>query len=282
MFSPIASLSAWTCCAFAVVSLLPLSLSAQFSQDFSSSTTLGDYVNAAPNSGQFNAVSGGGGVTWSISGGALQLARTATGAAWLDRTTDFSGAPFSAMALSFDFRAVDITTGAAANSLIFYVGDGLASAGTAPSASTVHSQFAINLNNAASDTWFLRDVSTSTNSANSGTTSFTKVTFLVNNTGSTLNYNVGGLTGTLADDTWDLWLGTTRQFAGGAATTGTVALNELKMRMGSQAGTVQFDNFSVSAITAVPEPSTWAAVVGGISLVGVIIARRRRATGSQA
>jgi hypothetical protein len=272
MFTPIIPVSAWRCGALALVSLLPLAAHAQFAQDFTSSSTVGDYASATPDNGQFNAIGGGGGVTWSISSGALQLARTSTGAAWLDRTTDLGGAPLSALALSFDFRAVDITaSGATANSLVFYVGDGLTSSGTVPGAGTVHSQFAINLNNATTDTWFLRNVGTATNSANSGTTSFLRVTFVVNNTGSALNYDVGGLSGTLANDTFDLWLGTTRQFAGGAATDGGVALAEFKMRMGNQTGTLQFDNFSV---TAIPEPSTWAALFG-IAALGVVMIRRR-------
>ena len=259
--------------------MLPLATHAQFSQDFSSSTIVSDYVSAnAPTANQFNALGGGGGVTLSIVGGALQVTRVGgaapnNGAAWIDRTTDLTGAPFDALALSFDFRVVDITTaGPTGNSLTFYVGNGLTSSGNIPGAGTVHSQFAINLNNATSETWFLRNIGTSTNSTNSGTTSFLRVTFVVNNTGAALNYNVGGgVSGTLANDTWDLWLGATRQFAGQAATDGSVNLAEFKMRWGNQAGTVQFDNF---AITAIPEPSTWALLIGGAAL-GIVFVRRR-------
>ena len=279
MFSPIGSLSAWRCGALALASLLPLSTLAQFSQDFSSSSSIGDYATATPNNGQFTSIgTGATSVTWSIVDGALQGAKSSTQAGWLDRTADLSGAPFGALALSFDFRAVDIVGGSSSgNSLLFYVGDGLPAGGGNPPTSGVHSQFAIQLNDATTDTWYLRNVASATNSAASGTTLFQQITMVVNNTGSALNYNTNGLPGTLANDSFDLWLGTTRQFAGVAATDDSVALSEFKIRFNAQTGTVQFDNFSVSAVTPIPEPSTWAAIFGAVALAGVVIARRRRA-----
>ncbi|MBU6399864.1 MAG: hypothetical protein KGS61_06060, partial [Verrucomicrobia bacterium] len=48
-----------------------------FFQDFSSSSSISDYVSATPNSGQFNAIgSSGSSVTVGIVGGALQYTRT--------------------------------------------------------------------------------------------------------------------------------------------------------------------------------------------------------------
>jgi hypothetical protein len=265
--------------ACALAALIPqLTAQTSFTQDFTSSATIGDYVGIPPGGGQLDAIGGGGGVTWSIAGGALQVARAGTGAAWLDRTTDVLGAPLSAVALSFQFRTVDVTTASAAASLVFYVGDGLTSLGTAPTAG-IHSQFGIQLNNTASEAWFLRDIAGATNGAASGGTAFQAVTFVVNNSGAPLTYAMGGgVTGTVADDSWDLWLGGTRQFAGVAATNGVVALAEFKLRWGGGQGTVQLDNIALTNLAApIPEPSTWAALIGAASLGVVMLARRRAA-----
>ena len=117
-----------------------------------------------------------------------------------------------------------------------------------------------------------RDINTSTN----GATTFTgmqNVFFVVNNTGSTFTYTAPDASSQMvANDTWDLWVGSTQQFNDRAATTGTISPTDFKMTWSAGVGTIQFDNFS---ITAIPEPSTWLAGALALGAIGFMRARRR-------
>src|SRR3954447_16480831 len=70
-----------------------------FQQNFSSSSTVSDYVSATPNSGQFNAIgTSNANATIAITSGALAYTRTADpNGTTFSRTTDFTPTPDAIM-----------------------------------------------------------------------------------------------------------------------------------------------------------------------------------------
>jgi len=251
----------------------PNSSSAQivFSQNFSGGTNVSDYVGSGAN--LFDAIStaNSSNLSWSISSGTLQGVRSANSGGAITGTTDL---PTSLGAIyRFDINVVDITT-AATSTLAFYAGSAFTTANGAPSLTDVHSRFGINFTDATANSFVFRDIGNSTN----GPTTFTgtaSVFFVVNNTGSTFTYIApNNTTQTVANDKWDLWVNTTQQFNEISAQTATISPTDFKLLYGLNdgEGTIQLDNFS---ITAIPEPSTWLAGALALGAIGFMRARLR-------
>lgn len=242
-----------------------------FSQDFASGGVVSDYVNASnPDNGQWNALgTSGAAKTWSVSSGALLLSSTNTGtnSAYAARTTDFSTVPVAAK-LTFDLELASSAT-ALTSAVQFLLGSGFDGNNSLPGASTVHSKFGLNFTDANS--FSVRDVSGSTNGAGTFTVGSHQITFVTNNSGGAITYLApDGTTETVADDTWDLWVGNSRQLNDRAATTGSVVLTDFKFGSTSNANfALRFDNIQISAI---PELSS--ALLGSFGLLGLL--RRRR------
>jgi hypothetical protein len=213
-----------------------------FSQDFSSSTVVADYVSASPSTGQFNAINTSSGSTASIVGGTLEFSRT--GGSWsAARTTDIGTPDVVFFQIDVNVTAVS----AAANGAVtFYFGSGLDNANTAPTNAQTHSRFALSY--LSGGNWTVREVGGS-NSANTYTGSQT-VTFVINN-GATDGFYTGpnGTSQSVAIDKWDLWVGNVLEFNDRNATTTTQTLTDFKIHSSTGGGTVQFDNISINAIT---------------------------------
>ena len=162
----------------------------------------------------------------------------------------------------------------ALSALSFQVGAGFdTSAATAAVAST-HSQFAVNLN--ADGSYVFRD-STAHVNASKAFTGAQNVFFVVNHTGSGLNYLApDGTTQSVQNDKWDLWVGVSRQFDEAAATTANLAPTDFKMTWSGGDGSIRFDNFSV---TPVPEPNALLGSLVLIAAAGGICGRRMRRPG---
>ncbi len=104
---------------FAILVLFDCVQGQIFSQDFSSSTVVGDYVNATPNNGQFNAISSSGvGTVVSINGGALQSCTANAGS--FSRTSHFNPTPGS-LAYKLDIT-VSGNTVAQTTAAVFQIG----------------------------------------------------------------------------------------------------------------------------------------------------------------
>jgi hypothetical protein len=94
--------------------------------------------------------------------------------------------------------------------------------------------------------------------------------WVLNNTGSPLNYNAPDSVSTmLANDTADLWLGTTKVWDGVSVQTASQSITDLKFSFSAGTATIGIDNI---VITAIPEPT--AALLGGLGLLALL--RRRR------
>jgi hypothetical protein len=199
----------------------------------------------------------------------LEGTRTATNTGEFSRTTDLATSLGGIYQFSINVTSL---TGAGTSSLVFQVGSNFTTLNSAETNANTHSRFSINLlTTPTANSYMFRDINTSTN----GTNTFTgmeNVFFVVNNTGSTFTYTAPDASSQMvANDTWDLWVGTTQQFNDRAATTGTISPTDFKMTWSAGAGTIQFDNFS---ITAILEPSTWLA--SALALGAIACSQRKR------
>ncbi len=222
-----------------------------FQQNFSSSTVVADYVNAAPSNGQFNAIgSSGAGTILSINttgSNKLRFARTGNAGSY-SRTTDFSPTPTSLM-YRFDLT-VSGNSVAQTTAAVWQVGSGFGTANSGEANANVHSRIGLNWTNTAGQ-FSIRNLGTSVNSANySGTQT---ITWVINNSGATLIYKApDGTYETVGDDVADLWVGTTKEFDEIAATTSTQSLTDLKFVFTAGTGTVDIDNILIDQIPAIP------------------------------
>ncbi|HLP19678.1 MAG TPA: YDG domain-containing protein, partial [Chitinophagales bacterium] len=220
-----------------------------FEQDFSANNTLATYVNATtPTSGQFNALStSGAGTVVSINSNKLRFARTGNAGAF-SRTTDFSPTPTSLM-YRFDLT-VSGNSAAVTNLAAFQVGSGFGTNNAAEANASVHSRIGLNWTTTAGQ-FSLRDLTNSANTANySGTQT---ITWVMNNSGGDLKYRApNGNEETVADDKYDLWIGTTRELNDIGATTIAQTLTDLKFAISNGSGTVDIDNFLINPIPSTP------------------------------
>jgi hypothetical protein len=241
-----------------------------FEQDFSGSTTLSSYISATPNSGQWNAIgASGGSVTISVAANNLSFTRAAANAGSFSRTTDFSPTP-ATMIYRFDL-SVSGNVASQTSAAVWQVGSGFGTANDAEAPALTYARFALNLT-AVDGTFQIRDIGSLTSSGNlTGTQS---MMWVLNNSGAAFDYTSPlGTTSTLADDTADIWAGTSKIFAGVAVTTPTQTMSDLKFAYTQGSGTITMDNFLIT----VPEPRTWALVaLGGIAMLRRAGRARRR------
>ncbi len=241
---------------FAIATTINANAQALLTQDFSSSTTVSTYVAATPTNGQWNAISTSGAgtvITIDATGSnKLRFARTGNAGAF-SRTTDFSPTP-GAIKYVFDLN-VPTSGGAQTTAATFQVGSGYGTANSTESNANTHSRFGVNFTG-TSGTWTLRELGAGTNSASQ--TGSKTITWVINNSGASITYVAPDASNeTVANDTWDLWIGTTRIFNDIAATTTTQTLTDIKFAFSGGTGTIDMDNFNItellpSTITVAP------------------------------
>jgi len=154
----------------------------------------------------------------------------------------------TALIVKFDLNVINFSS-TSNTGITFQVGDGFSNTVVATEAtSLVHSFFAIRLDQTSTKAYKLRNAAgTNSSASHTGTTA---ITFVINNSGSTFSYTgPDGSTNSLANDTYDLWGGNTKEFAAQAATTASVALNNFKMALVQ--GEATFDNIVITDPLAV-------------------------------
>lgn len=216
-----------------------------FSQDFSSSTTVSDYVTnpAAGTTDKFDAIStSGSGLTWSAASNNLKATRTGNAGAFtrLKALGTTPGAISVVFDLSVSSTAAQTTAGG------FYIGDAVGTANTNPANANVNSKIGVNFTTTDGN-FSLRNIAGSASSATfSG---MQKITWVINSTTSDMNYTApDGSTKVLVAGKADVWAGTTIAFDGMAATTGSVALNDFKFAFTAGTGSITVDNIVIKAL----------------------------------
>jgi hypothetical protein len=232
--------------AFCIVLINATAQAQVFSQDFSSSAVVADYVSATPNTGQFNAIStNGAGTVVSINSGTLQFARTAdTGI--FSRTTDLTSPGPTSFLYKFDVT-VSGNSVVAQTAGRFQVGSGYSTTvNLAEGNPDTYVQLGINFT-ATNGTFQIRDITNATDSASfSGTQT---ITWAMNNSGFTFTYLApDGSTESLANDRTDIWVGTTRVFNDVAVQTASQSMTDLKFSFGQGVGNIQIDNIQINTI----------------------------------
>lgn len=223
-----------------------------FSQNFSSSSVVADYVNvAAPNSGQFNAIStSGAGTTVSISGNALLYSRTGNAGSF-SRTTDLTTPAPTALKYSFSFRSF-ANTGTQTTAAVFQVGSGYGTTNSAESNANTYARFGINI--ASASGYSFRELGASANSPEQ--TGLSNIVWALNNSGSTITYQApNGSSETVANDTADLWVGNVKLFDNYAVTTATQTITDLKFAFTGGTGSMEMDNFVVEDLSPFIPPT---------------------------
>jgi hypothetical protein len=251
-----------------------------FSQDFSGSSTLSDYVSPTPSSGQWNDIAtAGAGVSVGIVNGALQYNRTGNNTGSFTRSTDFNPAP-TAIIYSFDLTVSSIKS-AAASAATWYVGSGFSSGASTPSSSAYNSRFAVSFD---TDGNFCLHVVNGKSSSEFASGSTISLTWVVNDTGSSLAYRgPDGATETVGSSKWDLYAGNNLIFDEQAADGYSTSLSELKFLFPADTGgygAISMDNFEIQSV---PEPPEWGAVfaLGGLLVCGLHEWQQYRAANSK-
>ncbi|WP_291087368.1 choice-of-anchor D domain-containing protein [Flavobacterium sp. BFFFF1] len=223
-------------------------------QQFGSSTTVSSYVSATPNNGQWDAIStSGAGTVLSINtttSNKLRFARTGNAGAF-SRTTDFSPTPGSVY-YRFDLTVSGNST-AVTNLAAFQVGSGFTTGNSTEANASVHSRIGLNWTTTAGQ-FSLRDIGGSVNTANY--TGLQTIHWIINNSGAVLYYRgPNGVEESVANDTFDLWIGTTKELNDAAATTASQTLTDLKFAISNGSGNVDIDNILIDPVPAIPTSS---------------------------
>ncbi len=213
-----------------------------------------NYVSATPSNAQFTSIAATAGGTpatqYSMvydSTGSLVMARIGGGNSALTRSVPFAGPPTS-LVVKFDYNNMTYTGGSAGNNYInFNVGT------TYPDDAAGRPQggfakFGIGFAKPDS-TWFVNNINSGTVSGAGKYKSMQTITFVVNNSGGTLTYaSPGGSTESVANQMWDLWVGTTKEFDEQPVLDNTQTLSCFKLFFGSASSTIRIDNLSITQI----------------------------------
>lgn len=235
-----------------------------FRQDFESSSALSSYISGTPTNQQFTSIAvAGTSVNGTVSivnnsgNNVLQMSVVSGSnkTCYFNRITDFdvSGSPPTTLIVQFDLQ-VTVSGGTNTSAGIFRIGSAFADNAVLVANADIYARFSINLTNNNNE-FQVRDISSTTNSATfSGKN---KITFVLNNSGFSQNYFApNGTTQTVANDTYDLWVGSTLVFNDLAVVTATQTLSDMKFIFDGDNSTIQLDNFLISENLNVL-PVTW-------------------------
>lgn len=222
-----------------------------FTQDFSASTTVTDYVSSTPNIGQFNGISpSGSAVSASISNGALRFNRTDIGTIYAYRNNTFDTNP-KFVQLKFDFQVSNYSAGTQNPLFSIFVGTGFSSASFG-----TNSPFASRIGLLAQENEGEFRVSTVDNIDGAPSTSVFSgkqtITYIINNSGSDQNYTAPDATiEVVPNGRMDVWIGTVKginDFSLRNTDTPTADITGFKIQATSNSGTGIFDFDNIEMI----------------------------------
>lgn len=242
-------------------------LSAQttyFQQDFSAGGTTGSYVSTTPNTTQFNGLAG---LSATITNNAVQFTRpTDSGTGHIARSSNFASLPTSLhVQFSFEVLSNDVSV-AATSAVIFYIGSGFNSGPQNPANADVYARLALNLSATTSGQFQVRTLPSGGGGSDSKMYSGRQtITFTTNNTGSNVSYvSPTGSLETLANDTYDIWVGSDIFVNDQPVLTPDQTMSNFKFRISNGAGVMQIGSIlmrdisgalpvSLLSFTATPE-----------------------------
>jgi len=189
------------------------------------------YIGDPPSNSQFTYMfsTGQSSNTTAVTAGALQVVTGGSGSIWaVVRNANFATTP---TAVQVKMKAkIDVGSSGSNRKWFFYMGNTFTNSTAAEANAQIHSGFSIRYANSAY--YFVKTLSNG-----GGETTGDQVadntdivfTFVTNNSGGTITYTApDNSTESLADDSWDLWLGNSKKFDDQAATTPTQTLTQFK------------------------------------------------------
>jgi|GEM_PF-2291543 len=226
-----------------------------FSQNFGDATA--NAVDASafatssnPTKKMFTFISNYGNSKSSIVDGKLQFNKTANSTTHFVRNLDFVPNP-KLIKASFKFQCIDAVGDFSLNQATFMFGANFINDATLPSQADTHSKFGISMSGTDFKLNVVSNQANTTTSQSSATFSGQQtITFIANNSGAAQKYAApDGSTETLADDTWDLWVGNTKVYNDIAAY-GNSDIKHFRFSMLSASATiatvkVQFDDIEI-------------------------------------
>lgn len=214
-----------------------------FSQNFSESTVVADYVDAAGfANNKFTGISNNTNAPSSITGGKLTFVKSGSSGGHFSQTADMNS---QVLIIKFDF-AVSRQVTSQTSALVFHVGNSLGNTGTVISpANGANTRFSINFD-AISGAFSVRNIGSNTNATSTYSGEKT-IIFAINNKSDEVSYTSPSGTERLPANTWDLWVGSDRAFNDAAVENRANTLANFKLTMQSSVpnATVTFDNFQI-------------------------------------
>jgi Secretion system C-terminal sorting domain len=223
-----------------------------FTQDFSSSTTVADYVSATPNLGQFEGLTQSSAapstaLVTTITNGALRFNRTATASIWAFRNYTYPVKP-TFVQLRMDFEASGNVVGTQTPVFSVFVGSGFTTASTGTN-SAYASRFGI-VAQANPGEFKISSVDNIGGSAPQTNVFSGKqtITFIINNSGVDQTYTApDATTEAVANGKMDVWIGITKginDFSLRNTASPLADISGFKIQATSQSGTgiYDFDN----------------------------------------
>jgi hypothetical protein len=217
-----------------------------------------NYVSATPTNAQFTAIcatSGGTPSTQymviSCDGSVITMDRVGGGNAALTRNFAFPGPPTSLM-VKFDFNVTSYRRsggGSASNYVNFNVGTSFDSSANRPSGGFAKFGIGFYRSTGVDSFWYVNNINSGTTTGPGHFLGMQTIAFAVNNSGGTLTYTApGGASETVADKTWDLWVGTSKEFDDQPANADTLTLSTFKIVFGSGSNTIAVDNLLIDPL----------------------------------
>jgi len=245
----------------AVMALSKTQAGVLWSQDFSAGGLFNSYVGPGPN--QFSSTVAAGYANFTTSNNNLQINAASLA------VTGVYDLPFGQEAGYLQFSYNPITTGSAGLPLQVSLGNAV----------TNYTTFGMYTLNVTTGAWSIRDTAHGVGNVDQVFTGNQTITIVLNNTGAAFSYDLGGgINGTLANDIYRIYVGSTLMVFNGnadlSATNPATGLTGFKFNAQNIAGTsVVLDNI-IFATTPVPEPSAYALLVAGLAVTIVMVRRR--------
>ncbi|QKZ12046.1 hypothetical protein [Spirosoma sp. KUDC1026] len=237
-----------------------------FEQNFSAGGTPASYVSSTPNNSQVNGLSG---LNATITNNAVQFSRpTDASTGYISRSSNFAGTPTS-LHVQFSFEVISSDPSVTGTSAVmFYVGSNFSSGPTNPNNGDTYARLGIALASTGSGQFQVRTVPSGGGGLVSASFSGKHtITFAMNNSGAALKYvSPTGVMESLPDDTYDIWVGTTKFANDQAVLTANQTINNFKFRLNDGVGVMQIGTIimrdisgslpvSLLSFTAKPEAS---------------------------
>ncbi|WP_461790383.1 InlB B-repeat-containing protein [Pedobacter sp.] len=238
-----------------------------FSQNFNSSNNLADYVNATtPSNGQFTFFSAFGSSPFVVDNGRLKINKNGTGSAQAVRNVNFATTPKVAI-VKFKFEVTNANNPSTAitNHGYFFIGNGFDNSANLPdnvaAGGNAHSKFGFSIAGNTFAVNIISNLNAQNKAAESSTQFFAgeqQITFAVNNSDNPIVYSApDGSFASLANDKWDLWIGSTKIYSDMAAFGPAVPLNQFRVGFHSNITTTNilqlyFDDFNIYDESSLP------------------------------